>query len=90
VDEIEKSYRFALGRLPSSSAGPLYLIGGGARLKGLAEVLSQRLGVAAKTPAPPSLSDPQGAGGGPHPACSSIQFPALAGCVGLALAEGAE
>lgn len=45
VSEIERSYRFVLDRNSSATTGPLYLAGGGARLKGLAEALELMLGV---------------------------------------------
>jgi Tfp pilus assembly PilM family ATPase len=83
--EIEKSFRFVLGRLPPVPHGPLFLIGGGARLQGLLEVLAARLGV------PVCHPDPRTALGAgtptDHPACGPDQFPALAACVGLALLE---
>lgn len=43
--DIERSCRFALGKVDASGAGPILLVGGGARLKGLAEVLSDNLGI---------------------------------------------
>ncbi len=83
--EIERSYRFVMGRLPPTPGGPLYLVGGGARLQGLREVLGSRLGAPACLPdartalGPPTATD--------HPACSELHFPALAPCMGLALLE---
>jgi type IV pilus assembly protein PilM len=88
IGEIERSYRFALGRLPSVPTGPMFLIGGGARLQGLGEVLSTRLGLQV------ALPDPRGALVGKaaaplvdHPACTAQNFPVLAPCIGLAMLE---
>ena len=94
--EIEKSYRFVLDRTPSAITGGLYLLGGGARLKGLAEVLSQKLGITVRVPDPAAMirnaqqGTPSGQGGptgGWHPACTPIQFPVLAVGMGLAMRE---
>lgn len=86
VSEIERSYRFALGRLPSVPSGPLYLIGGGARMQGLREVFAARLGLTVVLPEARSVLDPADTKA-QHPACSPIQFPTIAPCVGLALVE---
>lgn len=43
--DVERSCRFALGKVKGSVAGPILLVGGGARLKGLHEVLSDYLGI---------------------------------------------
>jgi type IV pilus assembly protein PilM len=99
VVEIEKSYRFVLDRTPSAVTGGLYLLGGGARLKGLAEILGQRLGIEVRLPDPAAVirnakssdavSGPDGSGpaDGLHPACAPVHFPALAVCMGLAMRE---
>ncbi len=90
TSEIERSYRFAMGRLPGVTTGPIYLIGGGARMRGLAEVLSERLGLPVRLPDPRTALPGACAGGQPeHPLCSAINFPVLAPCVGLALMEEA-
>lgn len=85
--EIERSYRFALGRHVGSTTGPLYLAGGGARLRGLPEVLSSKLGTEVRLPDPGAVF--HGAGTSAHPACSAANYPVLAMSVGLAMAEEA-
>jgi Tfp pilus assembly PilM family ATPase len=87
VGEIERSYRFAMGRLSGVTTGPLYLIGGGARLKGLVEVLGSRLGVPVSLPDPKTVLKTESADGQEHPLCNATNFPAMAACVGLALME---
>jgi type IV pilus assembly protein PilM len=89
IDEIERSYRFALGRLPGVPTGPLYLVGGGARMRGLPAVLSSRLGLDVCLPEPTTalqtrrLDDAEAI----HPACAPENFAVLAPCIGLALME---
>ncbi len=88
AEEIERSYRFVLGRLNGVSAGPLYLVGGGARLPGLTHLLTDRLGVPVSLPDPKPVLDTRRVGGeGEHPACTAHNFPVLAPCVGLAMRE---
>lgn len=91
ISEIERSYRFALGRLPTNVPnGPMFLIGGGARLQGLAEVLSSRLGLQVCLPDPRgALVGKSAAPLGGHPACNAMNFPVLAPCIGLAMLEEA-
>jgi type IV pilus assembly protein PilM len=86
TEEIERSYRFALGKISASSPGPLWVVGGGARLKGLTEVLGNRLGIPVICPDPErALGDlPVGV---THSALTEANRPALAGCIGLALME---
>ncbi len=86
--EIEKSYRFVLDRTPGATIGGLCLVGGGARLKGLAEILGRKLGIDVRPPDPRgairnAMSDPAG----PHAACTPVQYPSLAVCMGLAMRE---
>jgi type IV pilus assembly protein PilM len=87
VAEVERSYRFVLDHSPSAATGKLHLLGGGSRLKGLADVLESMLGLEV------GMFDPAEAIGnaqtnqGVHPACTAIQYPALAACVGLAMQE---
>jgi len=84
--EIERSYRFAMGRLPGVQAGPLYLIGGGARLQGLVDVLSSHLGVPACLPEPTPVFVRAGAGNREeNPMFRPSNYLVLAPCVGLAL-----
>lgn len=86
--EIERSCRFALGRLSGATVGGIYLVGGGSRLRGLDAVLSGRLGVPVAPPRPGGELAPTGAGNSePHPALSQSLFPVLAPCAGLAVAE---
>lgn len=87
--EIERSCRFALGQLPGVPTGPLYLIGGGAQLRGLTEALSGALGIPVLLPDAASALPAARArdGEAEHPACASAQFPALAACIGLAMME---
>ncbi len=89
VGDIERSYRFALGRLTTANAGPVLLAGAGARLKGLPEVLAAQLGIPVCLPTPgPQLDAASPASpGGIHPACSAMNFPVLSGCIGMALKE---
>lgn len=91
VQDIEKSCRFALGQLRGAGAGPIFLIGGGARLRGLADVLTDRLGVPVRIPdADGILNAGTGADDrGQHTALAPDQFAVLAPCVGLALMEEA-
>jgi len=87
--DVERACRFALGQFPEATVGPIYLIGGGARLGGLVEALSAHLGITV------SLPDPERALGGgglhnrgtDHPLCSPANYPVLAPCVGLAMME---
>lgn len=85
ADELEKSFRFVLGRMSRSVAGRLYLVGGGARLKGLSELLSNRLGVSVGAPDPARVLPLESHTAQPHPMCSAALFPVLAPCVGLAM-----
>ncbi|MHC4441812.1 MAG: pilus assembly protein PilM [Planctomycetota bacterium] len=87
--DIERSYRFALGRLPNVTTGPLYLIGGGARLKGLPEVLGERLGIDVRLPEPSSMLDTTWSKDreGMHPAFTASNFPVLSACIGMAMKE---
>lgn len=87
VREIEKSYRFALDRIPSASTGGLLLVGGGARLKGLGEVMAHRLGIEVRLPDPALAVANARTADGFHTPCTPFQFPALAACVGLAMKE---
>ena len=87
VGEIERSYRFAMGKFSGVNTGPLYLIGGGARLKGLVEVLGSRLGVPVSLPDPKLVLSTESASGQEHPLCNATNFPAMAACAGLALME---
>jgi type IV pilus assembly protein PilM len=86
TEEIERSYRFALGKIAGSSPGPLWVIGGGARLKGLTSILGDRLGVPVTFPNPDIAGSRQTPDGN-HPALSDVNRPVLAGCIGLALME---
>jgi type IV pilus assembly protein PilM len=87
VGEIERSYRYAMGRLSGMTTGPLYLIGGGARLKGLVDVLGARLGVPVCLPDPKTALNTESASGQEHPLCNTTNYAAMAPCVGLALME---
>jgi type IV pilus assembly protein PilM len=84
IKEIERAYRFALGKIPGSSPGPLWLVGGGARLKGLTAVLGNGLGVPVACPDPEHVLVPRPASGN-HPALTDANCPVLAGCIGLAM-----
>jgi len=86
ISEIEKSYRFVMGRLPSVTQGPLYLVGGGARLQGLRDVLTTRMGFPACVPESRTVLSTDG-DDAKHPAGSAMHFPVLAPCVGLAMVE---
>jgi len=87
--EIERSCQFALGQLPGVSAGPIFLIGGGARLGGLLDILSDHLGVPVSLPDPvPALATAPADGSGKgSPACNRANFPVLAACAGLAMTQ---
>jgi len=86
VHEIERSYRFAMGSLPGVQAGPMYLVGGGARLQGLPDVLSDHLGIPARLPGPQALFGRDGDERMTEsPALKPINYVVLAPCVGLAL-----
>lgn len=84
VKEIERAYRFALGKIPGSSPGPLWLVGGGARLKGLPDVLCAGLGVPVTCPDVDGTLIQKPVGGDQY-ALTDANFPVLAGCVGLAM-----
>lgn len=85
AEEIERAYRFVLGKVPGSSPGPLWLLGGGARLNGLTTILGDRLGVPVAYPDPDRALVRQQSDGGSHPALTDANCPVLAGCVGLAM-----
>lgn len=87
VQDIERSFHFALGQLPGVAAGVIYMVGGGARLAGLTDVLSDHLGVPVLLPDPESVLSTAGstAGNGGHSACTPADFTVLAPCVGLAM-----
>ena len=86
IHEIERSYRFAMGNLPGVQAGPMYLIGGGARLQGLGDILSSQLGIPAHLPEPTSVFARGSAGNlEENPAFKPSNYLVLAPCVGLAL-----
>ena len=89
--EIERSYRYAMGQFPGSQAGPLYLIGGGARLGGLTNYLNGHLGVPIRMPdAGPRFMDVESEGPGTaHSLHLPLNFCVLAPCVGLAIKEEA-
>lgn len=87
VSEIERSYRFVMGRLPGATTGPLYMIGGGARMQGLVGVLGERLGLPVCLPDPKTVLNTDTTSGEEHPLASATNFPVMAACVGLALME---
>ena len=87
-DELERSFRFALGRLRGASATTLYLVGGGAKLKGLTQVLSNRLGIDVVLPSADMVFDRMTADSQSHPLFSETNFPVLAPCLGMAMSEG--
>jgi type IV pilus assembly protein PilM len=87
VADIERSYRFVLDRTPSAVTGKLYLLGGGSRLKGLPDVLELMLGLSVCPFDPADALCNAQTPDGPHPACTPIQYPALAACIGLAMQE---
>lgn len=88
--EIERSCRFVLGRLAGAAVSQICLLGAGARLQGLPEILSARVGVPFAMPElPPALARlAHRADGTEHPACSRTHLPALAHCIGMAVEEG--
>ncbi len=49
VDEIERSYEYAMRCFPDRAAGGVIVVGGGANLKGLDRFLARKLGVAVTT-----------------------------------------
>lgn len=89
IADIERSFRFALDRHTSATAGLLYLVGGGARLKGLPQTLSRALGIEVChfNPAYALRNAQLDASGRMHPACTPVNYPVLAGLVGLAMKE---
>lgn len=52
VAEIERSYRYVLQGYMGRRPGPLYLTGGGAAMKGIDVVLSEKIGVEVIVPSP--------------------------------------
>lgn len=87
--DIERSFRFVLDRHNPSGMGLLYLVGGGARLRGLPQVLGQALGIEVRhfNPTDALRNAQLDASGRLHPACSPQNYPVLAACVGLAMKE---
>jgi type IV pilus assembly protein PilM len=85
ASEIERSCRFALGRLNNATVSGIRLFGGGARLSGLGEALAARLGVPVALPEPGGALQVAGRAGTPHPALAPATFAALAACAGVAL-----
>ncbi len=89
IEDIERSCRFALGKVDSSTVGPILLVGGGSRLKGLAELLSDKLGIGVYPPNADFFTrcgfhfDAEPEDGTSEGETLSV----LAPCVGLAMAE---
>lgn len=86
VAEIERSYRYVLSSFPTRPPGPLMLVGGGAAMPNLAELLAHRLGIIVRRPdaaaAWSRLEAPAAALGTREP------LAAFAGAIGLAMAGG--
>jgi Tfp pilus assembly PilM family ATPase len=85
VAEIERSFRYVLGSFPKRPPGVLLLVGGGASMRNLPELLTQRLGIPVRAPqfdgSVPLLEKTSG--------CTAREpLSAFAGAIGLAYAGG--
>ncbi len=82
-EEIQRSFRYAMGLYPDCTVGGLWLIGGGANLSGLCTSLSEMLGIGVQRPGvdnwPIDLVAPAG--------LSDETVPLMATCLGLGLGE---
>lgn len=86
VAEIERSYRYATGQLGHVQAGPIFLTGGGARMKGLVGLLGDRLGVPVCLPDPATLFSEAASDGPDRPVVFRPgTYTVLAPCAGMAL-----
>ncbi len=84
ASDVERAFRFVMEQYPRRPAGSLVLAGGGARTPGLDAWLAGQLGVrVAVAAAEGTLTvDPS------HPLARPAAFAVMAGCIGMALAEG--
>jgi Tfp pilus assembly PilM family ATPase len=83
VADVEKAFCFVMEQYPRRQAGGLVLVGGGSRMPGLPDFITDLLGVrTVQAGAQQVLNIP-----GSHPMSRPDVFSVMAGCVGLALGE---
>ncbi|MBI4581328.1 MAG: pilus assembly protein PilM [Planctomycetes bacterium] len=82
-EEVQRSFRYAMGLYPDRPISGLWVIGGGAGLAGLTDLLAEMLGIAVHRVTAGHL------GGGliVPPTLSDETVPQLAACLGLCLGE---
>ena len=78
ASEIEKSFRYAIDLYPRAPVSGLMLVGGGANLKGLGQVLGDKLGITVRCPSPDRLGDKYTE----HPALAGNILPGMVTCIG--------
>jgi len=78
ASEIEKSFRYAMDLYPRTPVSGLVLAGGGANLKGLRQILGDKLGIAVRCPSPDGLADKHAE----HPALAGNVLPGMVTCIG--------
>ncbi|HSW47087.1 MAG TPA: hypothetical protein VLM89_16100 [Phycisphaerae bacterium] len=83
VADIERAFRFVMEQYPRRQVGSLVLVGGGARMPGVAGWLSGELGV----PVRPAAAEGAVHLAANHPMAQPDVFAVMAGCVGMALGE---
>ena len=83
VGDVERAFSFVMEQYPRRQVGSLVLVGGGARMPGLADWLSHELGV------PVALASANGVLSlqANHVLSQPETYCVMAGCIGMALAE---
>jgi len=78
ASEIEKSFRYGMDLYPRTPVSGLVLAGGGANLKGLGQILGDKLGITVRCLSPDQLADKHAE----HPALAANVLPAMVTCIG--------
>jgi len=78
ASEIERSFRYGMDLYPRAPVSGLVLVGGGANLKGLGQILGDKLGITVRCPSPDRLA----AKNSGHPALAGNVLPGMVTCIG--------